>query len=249
MANHASLLTILSAALLFALPLSAQESEFDHSAWNQIVSTAVTAEGRFDYAGLQSNTDQMTSFEAYRDALASASLADLSRDEQLALLINAYNVNTVKGVLDNWPLESVLNVEGFFDSVDYTVAGHELTLNELENEKIREEFSEPRIHFAVNCASVGCPPIRREAFSGADLDTQLEEQAVAFVRASTQVDHDRMEVHVSQIFEWFGDDFESVGGYREFVASRLENEADAAALRNDAYRILFTPYDWNVNAP
>jgi hypothetical protein len=221
---------------------------FDHTAWNGIASTYVTEQGRFDYTGLAASTEDLDALDAYLGAVAEASLSDLSEAEKLAFWINAYNANTVKGVLDNRPLDSVMNAEGFFDSVTIRVAGLDLTLNDLENERIRAVFQEPRIHFAVNCASLGCPPLRPAAFTGAMLEQQLEEQAHAFVRSTSQYRANEMEVHLSRIFEWFGGDFDATGGVRAFVASHLDDD-EAAAVRIEANVLVFTDYDWQLNSP
>ncbi len=222
---------------------------FDHSPWNAIVSTYVTESERFDYAALAGNAEHMALLEAYREALSEARMTGWTDPDKLAFWINAYNANTVAGVLANEPLDSVLNVEGFFDATEYSVAGRTLTLNDLENEQIRRTFGEPRIHFAVNCASIGCPPIRADVFTGEHLERQLEEQTVAFVRATTRYDANTATVTVSQIFEWFADDFASAGGVREFIASRLEDESAASALRSEVNALAYEPYDWNVNRP
>lgn len=257
-----SLITAIAALVLTAGPLQAQEAEeseaageagdnvahFDHSDWDTIVRTYVTAEQRFDYEALMANEAHLELLGSYLDRVAGANLSALPEAERLAFWLNAYNACTVRGVVDHWPTAGVLEVEGFFDSIDYRVAQSELTLNELENERIRAVFAEPRIHFAVNCASVGCPPLRPEAYVGGRLEAQLEAQAGAFVRASTEVDANQMQVRLSQIFEWFGGDFEAAGGVREFVASRLD-EPEATAVRTEGYQIQFVPYDWSLNKP
>ena len=96
----------------------------------------------------------------------------------------------------------------------------------------------------MNCASVGCPPIRSEPFEGSRLDSQLEEQTRAFLTATSVVDPDRMEIRVTQLFEWFAADFESVGGVREFLAARLPQ---AEAIRNERNVLVYTTYDWALN--
>ena len=242
--------------LLFVLgcigsPVVSQPAErtgtFDHQLWDSIVTTNVTESGGFDYGGLLGSADQLLSLETYLAEIAGADLTPLSDEARLAFWINAYNAYTVRGVLDNYPFDSVLNVEGFFDRISYSVAGGEYTLNEIENEQIRPVFNEPRIHFAVNCASRGCPPLRGEAFTGGDLERQLEEQSVSFVRANCQYRANEMAIHLSKIFEWFGADFAGVGGVREFVASRLDAD-DAAAVRLESNSLVFVDYDWELNA-
>jgi len=186
----------------------------------------------------------MSAFQSYLASVAGASLNGRSDADKLAFWINAYNAYVVKGVLDNWPLESVLNVEGFFDSVDYTVASRELTLNELENEQIRPVFNEPRIHFAVNCASIGCPPILGQPYLGSTLEAQLEAQTVAYIENTTTVDQNLMRIGLSKIFEWFSGDFGGIDGVREFVAQR---HSAGDAIRNERNLLIFIDYDWAIN--
>ncbi len=217
----------------------------DLTPWAEVLTTYVAEDG-FRYAALKANDADRAKLGAAAEAIANAQgMADWPRDERLAFLINAYNILTVHAVIERWPIEGVMQVEGFFDGIEHTVAGESMTLNTLENERIRAAFGEPRIHFAVNCASTSCPPLRDEPFSAATLEESLEEQARAFVRSSTSIRGRR--ATLSKLFEWFADDFEASGGVREFVASRLD-EDDAATIRNARTRLTYSDYDWSPNA-
>lgn len=222
---------------------SATTPEFDHSDWATVLYGCV-GDGDFNYDNLINDQVLRGALDSYLATVASASLAGMSDAEKLAFWINAYNAYVVKGVLDNWPLDSVLSVEGFFDTVDYTVASRELTLNEIENEQIRPVFNEPRIHFAVNCASVGCPPISAQPYLGRTLDAQLEAQAVAYIERTTTVDENLMRIGLSKIFEWFSGDFGGVDGVREFVAQR---HTAGDSIRNGRNLLVFIDYDWALN--
>ncbi|MEM9861365.1 MAG: DUF547 domain-containing protein [Myxococcota bacterium] len=201
-------------------------------------------ESGFDYAGLSADDTAKAQLASYVSAIGAASgVSDWSRDDQLTFFINAYNALTVSAVIERWPLDSVMNVDGFFDGITHDVAGEAITLNTLENERIRATFGEPRIHFAVNCASVSCPPLLAQPFAADTLEETLEAQAVAFVRSSTQIRGRR--VTVSKLFEWFADDFGGADGVRTFVAERLEGDA-AETVRGA--RLRYAEYDWNVNA-
>lgn len=216
------------------------------AAWQALLSEYATEDGGFRYAALRESEEDRAALNGVAAQVASAEPDGWSRDARLAFYINAYNALTVKAVVDRWPIESVMRVEGFFDSVTHQVAGEEITLNHLENEIIRsDDFAEPRIHFAVNCASVGCPRLSRTAYTAANLEEQLTERAREFVRRTSRVSEDRVEL--SQIFEWFAADFERVGGVRAFVAAQLEGE-DAATVRDEATTIAHFEYDWAVNA-
>ena len=212
--------------------------------WASILAEYVNDEG-FRYAALHGNAEARAQLAAAVEAVGA--MGDLSdqRDAHLAFLINAYNILTVSAVIERWPIEGVMQVEGFFDGIEHTVAGETMTLNTLENERIRAVFGEPRIHFAVNCASTSCPPLRRELFTAENLEASLEEQARAFVRGSTSFRGRR--ATLSKLFEWFADDFEAGGGVREFVASRLDAE-DTEKMRSERTRLQYADYDWSPNA-
>lgn len=215
------------------------------ASWAEVLQIYVNEEG-FRYAALHADDEAKAKLAAAVLAVGSAQdLASWSRDERLAFLINAYNVLTVHAVIERWPIQGVMEVEGFFDGIEHTVAGEAMTLNTLENERIRAVFGEPRIHFAVNCASTSCPPLRNTPFDAESLEASLEEQARTFVRSSTTVRGRR--ATLSKLFEWFADDFSAGGGVREFIASRLDEE-DAATVRNERTRLRYSDYDWSPNA-
>ena len=236
-----------SNALAQAEPFAVvEDSPFDHSSWATVLSECVSPEGRFAYDRLLNSAELTERFEAYLLDISTASLSVLNDKERLAFWINAYNAITVRGVIEHYPVDSVFGLAGFFDRARYTVAGYELSLNDIENDQIRAVFQEPRAHFAMNCASLSCPPLRSEPFTGARLDLQLEEQARAFIVATTEVDTNEMEIRLNKIFEWFGGDFDRVGGVREFVAQRMP---EPAVVRNERNIITFRDYDWGLNVP
>lgn len=223
-------------------------SRFPVGVWTMLVETYVTDDG-FRYEALRGNQEHVALLENLVEAVGATDESVLSRDQALAFYINAYNVLTIHSVLELWPVQSVMQEEGFFDERSHVVAGTEMTLNDLENDVIRdqERFGEPRIHFAVNCASVGCPPLQREAFTADNLERLLAAGARSFVRASTQIDRARNRVQASKLFEWFADDFGGADGARAFIASQLEGE-DAELVRNERTQIQHFEYDWALNA-
>ena len=227
-------------------PEPTAESTFDHSSWAAVLAECVSPEGRFAYDRLLNSATLTARFDDYIASIATANVNRLNGKEQLAFWINAYNASVVKGVLEHYPVGSVLDLEGFFDRGAHTVAGLALSLNDMENERIRRAFEEPRIHFALNCASMSCPPLLAEPFTGHHLDAQLEEQATRFLAATTEVSTNEMEIRLNRILEWFGRDFDDVGGVREFVARRVP---EAEAVRNERNIIVFHEYDWALNVP
>ena len=214
--------------------------------WAEVLRRFVTDDGGFRYAALAGDAGARERLERYVAAIGEANSEGWSRDEALAFYINAYNALTVHAVLEHWPIESVMDIEGFFDGQPHRVAGRERTLNQLENDILRSDvYAEPRIHFAVNCASASCPPLQGEPFAAETLDATLARAARSFVRATTH--RQGRVVRLSKLFEWFAADFERVGGVRAFVASQLP-EADADAVRDPATRLRYDEYDWSINA-
>lgn len=235
----------LAVLLGLACPLPAAGQAFDAAAWRGLLSRYATEDGGFRYAALHASPPDRAALVRLAVSIGEAHVASLSRDAQLAFYLDAYNALVVKAVIDRWPIESVMRVPGFFDRARHRMAGRDLTLNELENDVIRG-FGEPRVHFALNCASASCPRLGRTPYSGEpDLRARLEREAHAFVRRTTRVDRAARTIHLSQIFEWYERDFP--GGTRAFVATRLDPD-DAALVRDAGARMTFSPYDWALNA-
>lgn len=214
--------------------------------YEAILGLYATEDGGFRYEAMRADADRMASLRELVERIGAIDLSTWSRDGRLAFHLNAYNLLVIHAVLERWPLESVMRSEGFFDGARYRVAGVERTLNELENDVIRAEFREPRIHFALNCASAGCPPLAREPYTAANLEAMLARRSEAFVRATTRIERDRGAVRASQLFEWFAADFGGRDGVRSFLAERLEG-ADAAFVRDPSTRIEHFEYDWALN--
>lgn len=237
-----SLLTLsLLAATLIASPAAAAPPSA--APWDTLVQTYRTSDGGFRYAALHGHSEHRAQLDAYVRAIGEARDEGWSRDEALAFYINAYNALTVKAVIDQWPLESVMRAPGFFDRRAHRVAGRSRTLNQLENDVIRSaRFAEPRIHFVVNCASAGCPPLPPRALRPGSLEATLERSTRAFVRRTSSVRGETL--RVSQIFEWYAADFERAGGVKAFVARYLD-EPTASAAREAT--LTHVPYDWALN--
>ncbi len=213
--------------------------------FDAVLSEYVTEDGGFRYEALAENGADLIMLVTFLNDVAAIELDSLDDDERLALLINAYNAYTIHSVLELWPIDGVLEEDGFFDGREHFVGGSSMTLNELENEHIRAAFGEPRIHFVVNCASTGCPWLSPEAVTADNLEMMLDRQSRAFLQRTTLRDGDHVEV--SQIFDWFADDFEVSGGVRAFLVEHLAGEL-ADTVADDDTDIEFFDYDWSVNA-
>lgn len=213
--------------------------------WDALLATYATTDGGFRYEALRGNAEDVATLDTLVAEIGTASTDGMGRLERLSFLINAYNILTVDSVLELWPVESVLQEDGFFDGRTFPVAGASMTLNQLENDHIRT-MGEPRIHFLVNCASTSCPPLATDAITPANFEQLAAAQTQAYIRATTQFDRDANTFRVSQIFEWFEGDFAEAGGVRAFVAERLEGD-DAAFVRDEANTLAYFPYDWALN--
>ena len=234
---------LLVTVCLLASPAPCAAQATDVQPWQAVLSAYVTDDGGFRYAALQRNAEHRASLDRFVASIGRAHPDGWSRDARIAFYVNAYNALTVKAVIDRWPVDSVRRVPGFIDRARHRVAGRAMTLNELENDILRR-FGEPRIHFAINCASRSCPPLSRRAYTAANLERQLARQTRDFVRRTTRRRGDAVEV--SRIFEWYGEDFGGESGVRRFVASRLDRSL-AAAARDDDTPIRYARYDWAIN--
>lgn len=249
---------------MFAPALAA---EFDHSLWDSLLKQHVhaTPDGlstAVQYGELAARRDRLT---RYLDSLSQVKRADFdnySKYGQLAFLINAYNAWTVDLILSRYPgLESIKDIGGLFSSpwkqTFIPLFGQKVSLDDIEHGMIRgsDRYREPRIHFAVNCASIGCPALRAEAYQADKLDEQLEEQTRYFLADTTRnrVANDMLEV--SSIFKWYRDDFQNgwrgAAGLPEFFALYADSLKMPHSLRQRAesgkLNIRFLDYDWRLN--
>jgi len=185
-----------------------------------------------------------TELNALADEIASYPLEGSSKDEALAFYINAYNILTVKNVLDNNIPASPLDVSGFFDGIEHNIAGKSMTLNNLENDVIRPQYGDARIHFALVCGAVGCPPLTKDAFRPATLSKQLDKRTRAAMNSSSflRVDTQAQTLQLSEIFKWYLEDF---GGSLESAHGFINQYRDNPVP--DQYTKTYYTYDWKLN--
>ncbi len=237
-----------NAVLQEAYNTKAEGAVFDHSRFDALLRKHVIDGGWVDYERLQHEEAELN---AYLAALEKAPFEQLSRDEKLALLINAYNACTLRLILDHYPLESIKDIPSArrWDDVRWKVAGNTWSLNQIEHEEIRPKFLEPRIHFALVCAAVGCPPLLNEAYVGARLEQQLEAQT-RYVHSHTtwnRFDQGAKTLYLTPLYKWYGGDFEqAAGSVLKFVAKYVGPVAKALES-DDPPRIAWLEYDWKLN--
>jgi hypothetical protein len=175
----------------------------------------------------------------------------LPTDEaRLAFWINAYNAFAIKGILDGYSPATLAGRYRYFIATDYRVGGEMINLYDLERKLLIPEFREPRIHFAIVCASQSCPKLRAEAYVPEKLREQLEQGGRAFINDPTRnrFDRENKVAYLSKIFEWFEEDFAAHAGSLLSYVRRYVNDPELAAdLATQPYRIEFLDYDWRLN--
>lgn len=230
----------------------------DHAAWGRWLNTyldTASPDGIFRLAYGRVDGPGRSALEAYVRHLAAVPVDSLNRDEQLAYWINLYNALTVQVVLAHHPVASIRDIDispGWFADGPWgarllTVAGERLSLNDIEHRILRPLWRDPRIHYAVNCASLGCPNLQPEPYDARRIDAQLDAAARAFVNHPRGVRFDDGALVVSSIYAWFQEDF---GGTEQGVIRYLLSYAEpplAERLRRHAGGF-DDAYDWRLNA-
>ena len=221
---------------------------FDHSLLDALLRKHVDTKGRVDYQGLRKDTNALDDYIA---SLEEAPFEELSRDEKLSFLINAYNACTLRLILDHYPLKSIKDIPGEkrWEHARWKIARQTVSLNQIEHERIRPKFKEPRIHFALVCAAKGCPPLRNEAYTSARLDVQLDAQA-KYVHAHDtwfQFHAGKNEVRLTSLYNWYGGDFEQSAGTILKYAAEYSPDLKRALDSGKDLRITYLPYDWSLN--
>ena len=234
--------------LLVLTPLAAAEggleAMIDWTDWDRILREHVV-EGGVDYDGIAADPG----FAATVEAIATADLSGQGAQSVLAFHINAYNVLAVRGILDGSSPRTAFGKLRFFYRDKCVVAGQRLSLHAYEHQVILP-LAEPRIHFAIVCASASCPELRNEAYVPARLGLQLDEAARRFVNdpSKNTFDPGAGRARVSKIFKWFEDDFEAAAGsVSSYLALFIADEATAEALRDGQLKIRHLSYDWSLN--
>lgn len=232
-----------------SVPGMASTNPPSHKSWNELLKANVSADGKVNYKGF---IKEKAKLDAYLKSISenAPDRKTWSKDEQLAYWINAYNAFTVKLIMDNYPVESIKDlgpalkiplIKDVWHYKFFKIGGQESSLDEIEHSILRKEFEEPRIHFAINCASVSCPPLLNEAFEATTIDAQLEKVAKGFINDSSRNKISPDAVQVSSVFSWFKGDFTKNGSLIDFL-----NKYSTAKI-NPKAKVSFLDYDWNLN--
>lgn len=248
-----------------SLPLQAA---FDrtHGQWDALLKQHVQwskqgTASAVDYAGFAKDRAKLDLYLKSVTLVAKQEYSQWPLIEQQAFLINAYNAHTVQLILTRYPkLESIKDLGSLFSSPwrqqFFSLIGEKRSLDDVEHKLLRgdKRYQEPRIHFAVNCASIGCPALRDEAYTGAKLASQLEDQTIRFLRDNSRNRFDMKTgtYFVSRIFDWYQEDFEKyAGGVKAFLVRYAEKTgkypAEVTYVKQNNFGIDYFPYDWSLN--
>jgi hypothetical protein len=263
---------VLTAAVVLAIEETKRAFSYDDYA--AVLKDHVDDAGMVNYRQLKAKSDRLDVFIAAIGKLDTKSYEKWDNNEKIAFWLNAYNVCTLKVIIDNYPIKSsffrsriypknsIRQIPGVWSKIQFNIMGRGLTLGHIEHKILREKFNEPRIHMAMVCAAMGCPPLRNEPYIGAILDEQLDNQTQRFLANSANlgIDRGRDTLHFSPIFKWFGDDFikkygseKNIGRHDKeessvlnFIAS-YSSEADKNYVLAGKFKIKYLKYDWFLN--
>jgi hypothetical protein len=241
---HRIILLIIS--LTFCLHCSTTpQAKFDHARFDNLLKKYVDEKGLVKYTAFRENQD----FNDYINHIENANIDNLSENDKLAFYINAYNATVIKNVLDHWPIESPLKVDGFFNKIKHMIARNEMTLDELEHKytlKIEPVLS----HFGLVCAAKSCPKLIPKAYNGENVIKQLDENARIYLNntENNYVDRENSILYLSEIFKWFPDAFIEKYGSLKNAARSFMNEEDKQFLEENEVEIKFKKYNWQLNS-
>jgi hypothetical protein len=240
-----------------AAPVSKSQQPFDHThqifdeVLNQLV-VVTSTKSAVNYTALQSNPTPLNSYLKNISSVTNEDYKSFSEEQQLAFLINAYNGFTLQWILKHYPTSSIKKTVGLLSNPwkqeFFILFGEERNLDYIEHERIRKDFKEPRIHFALVCAAKSCPPLRNEAYIPSRLDEQLSAAAQNFLGDPDRnyYDQKNSRLYLSKIFDWFSGDFTATGkSIPEYVVPLMKGVPVGVASADT--KVSFLDYDWSLN--
>jgi hypothetical protein len=250
-----------------------KKTVFSHDSFNLVLQRFVNESGQVDYSALKKDPHDLDLYYQLVAAYSPDSHPDMfpTNNHKLAYWINAYNAAVIKTVITYYPVDSVLKVKppalffflpnksGFFIFQKPIIGRRKMSLYHFENSIIRKRFPDPRVHFALNCASLGCPRMPRQVFTGKNLDEQLDMETRKFVaeERNFKIDYENKMIFLSEIFKWYENDFLSwyrqnypkkTAGLLNYIALYLAPEKVEELKKVEKnYTLQFIPYDWSLN--
>lgn len=234
---------------LFLFPIYAFGFDHDYSQWSKVLKSntnLVESQVYVDYATLKKHPEELLQFTETLRELTEVEFKEFSKDQQLAFWINAYNALTIEWVIRHYPVKSIKDTTTFISSPwskqFFKIFNKDMSLDDIEHKTIRKNFKEPRIHFALNCASYSCPSLFQEAFIAKKLEEQLEQTAKNFMsdKNKNYFSGQDKTLYISRIFNWYGADFNAkYKGYMNFIKRYIKTPTTFATEWLD--------YDWSLN--
>lgn len=253
---------------------AAEQKSFSYDNYAAILKDYVDDTGMVNYKQLKARREKLDAFVTAIASLDTGTYEKWNDKEKIAFWLNVYNALTLKAIIDNYPIKSsffksriypknsIRQISGVWDKITFNVMGDNYTLEHIEHKILRKEFNEPRIHMAMVCAAIGCPPLRNEPYTGGKLDKQLKEQSQQFLSSDEKLRINRKEskVYVSPILKWFADDFvdkygleNSIAGHNRkrsavlnFIATYLK-KTNRDYILSGKFKIKYLKYDWTLN--
>jgi len=255
-----------------------ENTRFDHkhSTYDELLKSNVD-NGKINYKGFVDSRDDFDNYLQSLGNITEQGYENWSEKQKLAFWINAYNAFTIKAIIDNYPIKrsftfigifyaprnSILQIPGVWKRLKFKAVGKDVTLDQIEHEILRVQFEEPRIHAAINCASIGCPDLMEGAYTADRLDTQLDDASVSFVNnpdKGVRISPDGKTVWVSKIFKWFGEDFYQSynsenfskrkrrdNGSLGFIVTYMQDEEAKTIIQGNDFKLKHLYYDWSLN--
>ena len=240
----------------------ANDRPFGYEDYRSVLKTYVNDRGLVNYSALQADRQQLDRFNQSLGQVAPETYASWNEAQQIAFLINAYNSLTLQSIIDQEPLkESIRDISGVWNRRKFALAGEEKTLDNIEHDILRKDFNEPRIHVALVCAAISCPPLLNEPYQADTLDAQLSDRTAKFAASSHgfSLDREDKRVYLSSIFKWYGEDFEESYGIEgkfegndkqravlNYFSPVLDSESQNFLAQED-YKVKYLDYDWSLN--
>lgn len=260
--------------VLFIITLyfsNASANDFDYSSYAEVLKRTVE-NGLVDYSSIKNDPGLLNEFMVQLESVNADNFAEWTVNEQTAFWINAYNAVTLYGIVLHYPIEyggiiarlrfpqsSIRQIGKFWDTVFVKVMGRDVTLNDIEHEILRKQYDDPRIHFALVCASIGCPDLINVIYDPESLDEQLDQVSEMFLQQDKGMvlDRDANRLNLSSIFEWYAEDFllpaNKLGDYNDderriinFVI-RYISESDRKYIIDQKPDVRYLDYDWSLN--
>lgn len=248
--NTIILFIVISSFTRCGIHINGKGPVVSHDKWTALVEKHVGTDGLVDYKGFMKDKNEL---QSYLDILSeNAPAKSWSENDKIAYWLNAYNVFTIKLITDNYPLKSIKDLGGKnqvifintpWDIKFFKIKDKTMTLNRIEHRILRSNFKEPRIHFALNCASMSCPKLRREAYTGSKLDVQLTDQAKDFLRDDSRNKITANNPKVSAIFDFYGRDMVKWSG--KTLIGYINQYAKVKIEENT--QLQFLEYNWDLN--